>query len=110
MADTAKESSSPARQLDTVEKTTEKDMESIDMTIKDEHTEQAADFSNESPMPNIWSIGNGEEDGEPVSSEENSNASPTILQDEDNELERPSFLRRLSKRRQKDDNTDKDQN
>lgn len=110
MAGTAKESSSPARQLDTVEKTTEKDMESIDMTIKDEHTEQAADFSNESPMPNIWSIGNSEEDGEPASSEENSNASPTILQDEDNELERPSFLRRLSKRRQKDDNTDKDQN
>ena len=110
MADTAKESSSPARQLDTVEKTTEKDMESIDMTIKDEHTEQAADFSNESPMPNIWSIGNGEEDEEPARSEENSNASPTILQDEDNELERPSFLRRLSKRRQKDDNTDKDQN
>jgi cell division protein FtsZ len=110
MADTAKESSSPARQLDTVEKTTEKDMESIDMTIKDEHTEQAADFSNESPMPNIWSIGNGEEDGESTSSEENSSASPTIIQDEDNELERPSFLRRLSKRRQKDDDTDKDQN
>lgn len=45
--------------LDSVTKTTEKDMEELDMSIKDDASKQvddAADFTNETPMPNIWAI------------------------------------------------------
>jgi cell division protein FtsZ len=99
---------SPTKPLDMVDKTTEKDMEAIDMEIKDAHTEQATDFSSEAPMPNIWSLGNHDEDNEAAeSSKDYSGASPTVS-DEDNELERPSFLRRLTKKRQKDTNNELD--
>ena len=104
--DVPRESSTASRQIDTVEKTTDKDMEAIDMTIKDEHTAQASDFTNESPMPNIWSLGNGEEQAT-SDADSSDSTSPTVSQEDDNELERPSFLRRLAKRRQKDDDIDK---
>lgn len=100
------QSTSSVKSLDTVEKTTDKDMEAIDMQIQDAHTDQVTDFTNESPMPNIWSLNNHEEDSE--SSEKSDDyvgPSPTVSE-EDDELERPSFLRRLTKKRQKDNDNE----
>lgn len=101
--------STSTKPLDTVDKTTEKDMESMDMDIKDEHTEHAADFASEAPMPNIWSLNSHDEDSsEQSESKDNySGVSPTVSE-EDNELERPSFLRRLTKKRQKDSDSTSD--
>jgi hypothetical protein len=62
----------------------------LDMTLDDSHTD-AADFTSESPMPNIWSIDSDEPD------ESESNA--VVGSPAEDELERPSFLRRLKKRR-----------
>ncbi len=87
----------------------EKDMEAIDMDIKDTHAEQASDFANEAPMPNIWSLTNhDEEEAEQPENQDNFMGTPTVS-DEDNELERPSFLRRLTKKRQKDDSRESDE-
>ena len=55
----APEESTIAQPLESVAKTTEKDMEELDMSIKDNSAKQAddaADFTSETPMPNIWAI------------------------------------------------------
>jgi cell division protein FtsZ len=73
----------------------ESDVAGLDMTLDDNHTD-AADFTSESPMPNIWSIDSDDHD--------DSNGGPVIGTPADDELERPSFLRRLKKRRNDDSN------
>lgn len=76
------------------------DMEGMDMDLK-EHTEAASDFHHDEPMPSIWSIDENEarEDDKP--------GEVVISSHDEDELERPSFLRRLAKRAtHKDDSTD----
>lgn len=99
--------------MESVTKTTEKDMEAIDMSIaepENEQTEQAADFKNESPMPNIWAINHDEDPAAgPKDKDEDSNIQlhkPVISDDDEDELEKPSFLRRLARRRSKVDSED----
>lgn len=78
----------------------DQEMEDIDMDLK-EHVEAAAtDFHSNEPMPNIWSIS---EDEEPAEEEAERPAEPTVSSHEEDELERPSFLRRLTKRNRKED-------
>ena len=79
--------------------TDESVMSNIDMSL--ESNEPAVDFKSEAPMPNIWSI-DDEEDTESHDNHEVVTGTP----DED-ELEKPTFLRRLAKRRheQKSENT-----
>jgi cell division protein FtsZ len=97
--------------LDAVSKTTDKDMESIDMEIKDatpENAEQATDFTSETPMPNIWSLNHDE----PESTDDKKDTAkpklhdPVVSSDDEDELEKPSFLRRLARRRSKDVDSD----
>lgn len=79
-------------------KTDDKVMQDIDMDLED--ADASKDFHSETPMPNIWTIDNQEESEK---AEEASTSSPTIFASdhEDEELEKPSFLRRLKKRRNK---------
>ena len=75
--------------------TTDQDMEDIDMELK-EHAEAASDFHRDDPMPNIWSIESDDKDD--VTSQ------AVVSVAEEDELERPSFLRRLrGKSAHKDD-------
>ena len=74
--------------------TIEPDMTGIDMDLKD-HTDHASDFTNDTPMPNIWSIS---DDDAVKPTAQDSTAAPVISMSEEDELERPSFLRRLTKR------------
>lgn len=67
-----------------------------------ESNEDAADFTSEKPMPNIWTIDDHEEH-----ETENPDVVTSSIEEE---LERPSFLRRLKKRRddsKQDDTTEK---
>ncbi|MBL8121740.1 cell division protein FtsZ [Candidatus Saccharibacteria bacterium] len=96
--------------LESVSKTTDKDMETIDMEIKDDsaaQAEQASDFTSDSPMPNIWSLHHEQETDKTDSSDvKPKNApfhEPIVSKDEEDELEKPSFLRRLARRRGKDE-------
>lgn len=75
--------------------TSEPDMQDIDMDLK-EHAEAASDFHSDAPMPNIWSL--NDEDHTPTETP----AQAVVSQHEEDELERPSFLRRLTKRSHKD--------
>jgi len=83
----------------------EKEMNDIDMELQD-HVDQASDFTNDSETPNIWSI--DEKKSEEAGEKEDTDK-PVISTSEEDELEKPSFLRRLSKIGQKDkaDNEDK---
>jgi cell division protein FtsZ len=85
----------------------EPDMSDIDMTLQ-EHAETASDFTNDTPMPNIWSLGEGA-NGNDDSATDDEKAGPTVVSPgaDEEDLERPSFLRRLTKRH-KTDGTDEE--
>jgi cell division protein FtsZ len=82
-------------------------VQDIDMDLEDE--DKSAEF--EKPMPNIWSLDHADEDEEkdaPKDDKEDHQITPMFAtDDEEDELEKPSFLRRLKKRRAADeDKTD----
>lgn len=87
---------------------------SIDLDLDDDKAAAAVDFSSKDPMPNIWTI-NDEHDEHsdhlgagteapahpivPPLSDMDDNSRPFVGSTEDDELEKPSFLRRLTKRK-----------
>lgn len=101
----------------------ETDMRAIDLNLDEDKTNVAADFTSKEPMPNIWTIHEQEEDRSsdhdmsehPVqppasvpyrdSDNHDGQPQPFVGSVEDEELEKPSFLRRLTKRK-KDHNLD----
>jgi cell division protein FtsZ len=99
----------------------EKALAEIDMNLDTTDEDDAThDFTNNHQMPNIWSIHDDDEDDktiEPKRTDTSSTAKDSTSDDNDNDdstgivssnleddLEKPSFLRRLS-RRKKDDNS-----
>jgi len=86
--------------------TTDQDMSDIDMELK-EHAEKVTDFTSDAPMPSIWSIADDDKADE---EETKPAADPVVSAHDEDELERPSFLRRLAKRaahKEESDDTDK---
>ncbi|HTE21852.1 MAG TPA: cell division protein FtsZ [Candidatus Limnocylindria bacterium] len=97
-----------------VRSTDNNDLADIDTNL-DEPTEASQAFENEKPMPNIWNM-EGEEEKQETSHEARgsspgSSASSQAFvgtdADED-ELQKPSFLRRLKNRRQATDESQED--
>lgn len=87
-----------------VSRVTDEDIQDVDMELK-EHTEKVTDFTNDdAPMTNIWSIADGSDDDDKI--EEEKPASPVVSAHDEDELERPSFLRRLAKRAARKDDAD----
>lgn len=88
--------------------TTEQDMAHIDLNIQDEEQNKPAetDFSDDVPMPNIWTEHQDESDQENETVAETQDDNPVVAHLDEDELEKPSFLRRLARRRQKDDESD----
>jgi len=79
----------------------ESEMQNIDMELKD-HVDEATDFHSDTPMPNIWSLDDEEDKADATKPSE-----AIISSHEEDELERPSFLRRLRDRTlHKDDAAD----
>jgi cell division protein FtsZ len=70
--------------------------EDIDMDLKD-HNEAVKEFTKDEAMPSIWSIKEEEEHREEDKVEEEE-PKAVVSPAEEAELERPSFLRRLTKR------------
>lgn len=81
-------------------KSDEQVMSSIDMNLEDNNDSESS-FDKDSPMPNIWTIG---QDDYPEETKTKSSGGKTAGQeaDEENELEKPSFLRRLKNKRNRD--------
>lgn len=72
---------------------THPDMQGIDMDLDGAPAggdASAHDFHNDTPMPNIWTMDHDDENGDHTTGDE--------PKDEESELEKPSFLRRLKKR------------
>ncbi len=77
------------------------DMSGIDMDLHDDDKE--SELNKDTPMPNIWTIDNPDDsDGKEDNVESNNflDTNPIVGYDEEAELEKPSFLRRLTKRKQ----------
>ncbi len=79
------------------------DMQNIDMDLKEHVEATASNFDNDAPMPSIWSI--SDDDKEEDTHEEQA-SQPIVSHHDEDELERPSFLRRLAKRGRKDESDD----
>lgn len=102
----------------TTSKQDEKALSEIDMNLDDDQAAEH-DFTRDNPIPNIWSIHDEDESEDKAKSSDDSGADKSDDGDEENahgevvtssleeELEKPSFLRRLG-RRHKDDDEDKD--
>ena len=86
----------------------ESDMAALDMTIKDEPSEVETDFTSDVPVPNIWSMAEDEEKDSDTAAADSSVPGAVITSAQEDELEKPSFLRRLTKRRQKSDEESKE--
>jgi cell division protein FtsZ len=98
----------------------DKVMSDLDMSLPS--NQENNDFHNDTPSPNIWAIDGDEDDDKPKESkseagEDDSDdhddvVKPTVVNGIDEEdVEKPSFLRRLSRRRSKDNDqkdSDKD--
>jgi cell division protein FtsZ len=75
----------------------EEEIASINMDLeqKAEPAHDMGDFHNDNPMPNIWALDHGEHENNSSSDTQ----PPTPITDhQDDELEKPSFLRRFRKR------------
>lgn len=84
-------------------KISDSDMSDIDMSIQEEHERVETDFSNDVPVPNIWTSHEGS-----TAEEDEQSPEPVVSVHDEDELEKPSFLRRLTRRRQKNTETSED--
>ena len=92
------------------EPTDEKTMNDMDMSL-DDHAANS-DFTSETPMPNIWAIDDEHhDDSGSLHNDLDKDLAPdatVVSSNLDDDLEKPSFLRRLAKRRAEKDTTDSD--
>jgi cell division protein FtsZ len=88
-----------APKLENTERTSKQDekaLADIDMNLDDGAKEHAHDFHNhDAPMPNIWAIG----DDENKDDDESAPEVVTSHEHDEEDLEKPSFLRRLGRKR-----------
>ena len=92
--------------LHEADKVTEQEINSIDMDIHDTEKAQAeahADFTSDTPAPNMWADIDAENETDQNAETISTPQSPIVSMHDEDELEKPSFLRRLTQRRQKDD-------
>lgn len=107
----------------------EKTLSEIDMNLDDDKDDEHDFISEKSAMPNVWSLDDDEEKDKhadkPTVSDEDKESEPTHLDDNgdhdvrsdnpiiasslDEDLERPSFLRRLSRRSKTGDDDKSDE-
>jgi cell division protein FtsZ len=109
-AETTKEISSPRPEATT--DLPQEEVAGLDMSL-DEAAKD--DFASDSPMPNIWNIDEEEnpDDHKPDehrTDEERQEHEAIVSGGLEDELERPSFLRRLSRRRHESDSSEEDKN
>jgi cell division protein FtsZ len=86
---------------------TDSDMSNIDMSLDDKTDD--SDFKSDT-MPNIWTLNSQDDEDDMTSGDSNNDSSIVTSMGSEEELEKPSFLRRLTRRHkdeQSSDDTDK---
>lgn len=94
--------------VDTNLKADDKDMKDLDMDLAERQPGQ--DFTEDTPMPNIWTLDSNVHNDE--QHENKSSSTPDVFHtapEAEEELEKPSFLRRLKRRHPKAEEEDKDE-
>jgi cell division protein FtsZ len=86
----------------------EKTLAEIDMSLESDQPEEHKDFTDDKPIPNIWAIGDDDRDDKSDSDDSKDDGrSDTVVSDAmEDELEKPSFLRRLRRRKSDEDSSD----
>lgn len=100
------ENTTSASTTDSSQKVDDSLMKDMDVDLE---TSQEDSFKSDAPMPNIWSIDNSEEESEDSKESDHTPSKPvvgTIFEQDESELEKPSFLRRLKKLRGQSDEND----
>jgi cell division protein FtsZ len=89
----------------------EKALSEIDMNLDDDSATKE-DFTSDTPMPNIWSIHEDEDDRETAEeksqSDNDDSEEGVVTGNLEDDLEKPSFLRRLAKRNKENHDDKKD--
>lgn len=99
---TASDSSSSATPIAASKSSDDTDIGDINMDL-DEKNKASQAFQDEKPIPNIWALDSedaAKEDIQQDSSQPTASTQSFVGTAEEDELEKPSFLRRLKKRRQ----------
>lgn len=90
----------------------EASMKNINMDLSSQPTsDNANDFQSNTPMPNIWTLDNSQgsdNDSSKAGEDPKNTGQQHSDQTSEQELDKPSFLRRLAKRRSKEDDGNKD--
>jgi cell division protein FtsZ len=79
-------------------KSDEKAMSEIDMNLDEDSAPKAHDFTDDRPMPNIWAINTDDDDSDDAKADHE-----VVSGSLEEDLEKPSFLRRLGRRRGKEE-------
>lgn len=92
-----------------VEKTSDADLNAVDMNLDD--TNPVTDFKSDAAMPNIWTIDDTSDQtpSDPIMPQQHdmmAQHQDSAIVSHDEELEKPSFLRRLTKRHRDSDDHD----
>jgi cell division protein FtsZ len=100
-------------------KSDEKALSEIDMDLGDQNAAANPDFTQETSMPNIWSISDDkkdddkndhdkdEEDDDDNKSSDNIDDANVVTSDLEDKVEEPSFLRRLRRKHKEEEDEDK---
>jgi cell division protein FtsZ len=83
----------------------EKTLAEIDMSLESDQPEEHKDFTDDRPIPNIWSIGdddNGDGKSDDANADNGDDNQAIVSEGLEEELEKPSFLRRLRRRKTDD--------
>lgn len=79
------------------------EMEGIDMQLENQdQTDNDSDFHSDNPMPNIWTLDNGDDSSSTSDDNSTDDTQTVVSSHEEDELEKPSFLRRFKKLRKSD--------
>lgn len=90
----------------------EKALSEIDMSLEDDSPAGHEDFTSDKPIPNIWSLPDDDDedkkqdaDSDKKEDESKPADEAVVSSDLEDELEKPSFLRRLSRRKKDEDSS-----
>ncbi|HSX47061.1 MAG TPA: cell division protein FtsZ [Patescibacteria group bacterium] len=82
----------------------DQEINSINMDLIKDDQDDVSDMSSDTPMPNIWTLEDDEADTDKKTADKDDKptpmSEPIVGSAEEDELEKPSFLRRLTKRRE----------
>ena len=100
----------PAKAEPTQNKLDENLMKDMDVSLEAREDDEKDSFKSEAPMPNIWTL-DGDHDEDKESKDDKEVEKPSVtgdsIVDDEEELEKPSFLRRLKKLRGQSHDDDK---